>query len=209
MHYREYQGECQEVTAVNVQSTMPFAQRESQGPAQRATTVSGTGLVSIYDLILPTSIGFFKSSKTDTMPLLQHLQNGYLAGKPEAWHRTEERIVRRLPPIIDRNCPLEEWERGLAWIEILLLSGSSPECFAHWAHGWGQDGDFRIFLTQLIREYASAQSVRATMTRPSTDSQPMGLSWVQEKALMGEDVLDFSAAPKFDILEQEMESLTK
>ena len=202
---------------------MPCAQRESQGRAPSVTTASGidqdmnlamtlarpatvastdqslslsphsTGTASIYDLILP---------------LVQHLKNGYLAGKPEAWHRSEERIARNLFPIIYRDFPLEEWERKLAWMEVLLLSGTSPECFAYWAHAWGQEHDSRMILAQFVGGNTAAQRVCATMTTHSADSQPMGYSRAQEKALLDEDVLDFSGALKFENLEQDMESLT-
>lgn len=189
---------------------LTFAQPATVASTGQSLSLSphSAGIASIYDLILPTSVGFFKKANTDTMPLVQHLKNGYLAGKPEAWHRSEERIARNLFPIIYRDFPLEEWERKLAWMEVLLLSGTSPECFTYWAHAWGQDHDSRMILAQFVGESASAQSVRATMTTASADSQPMGFSWAQEKDLLDEDVLDFSGALKFENLEQDMESLT-
>jgi hypothetical protein len=86
------------------------------------------------------------------MPLIAHLEHGFHASKPAAWHRNEERQARGLWPVHNPATQLEGWERELAWMEILILTGNPEASFRHLARGWGRDNGFHMVLAQFICE---------------------------------------------------------
>ena len=155
-HFSARQNKCQSgnTASASNQSTLSFASQDLFAPDSMIQSSSKPPqtrtIVSVCESILPSSVGFVKTSESDVMPLAQHLKNGYLTGRPEAWHRSDERITRGLAPIVDPNVPLDDWERALAWMEILLVSGSTDECFAHWTRGWGHDNEVQRIMKQLL-----------------------------------------------------------
>ena len=187
LHFKECQSSTDQ-TPVNLNTTdqtIPMASRPAAPTIVNQVPllpIQGVEIVSVYDSILPCSVGFVKKSESDTMPLARHLKNGYLTGKAEAWHRSEERMARRLPPFTDPQVPLEEWERELAWTEILLLSGSTGECFHHWARAWGCEDGSDAILTQLLKRnnVTSAGHVpgeEQSLSTSSTTSSSSSLEW--------------------------------
>lgn len=105
---------------------------------------------SVYDSILPESIGW--TNQQETMPLVKHLKEGFETSKPRGWHRNEERRARGLTPVTNPAIQLEGWERELVWHEILLLSGCPQSSFRHLARSWGRDKGFHMVLAQFICE---------------------------------------------------------
>jgi len=112
--------------------------------------------VSVYETVLPASVGFIKHSEADVMPLAQYLHDGH--HKPAAWHRSEERQARGLPPCYDTD--LEEWERELAWMEMMVLSGSCQATFAHLARAWGRDDGLGNVLSQFLGQPQQEEAVQ-------------------------------------------------
>ncbi|KAL3908478.1 MAG: hypothetical protein SGARI_003044 [Bacillariaceae sp.] len=86
------------------------------------------------------------------MPLVAHLREG-AQNKPVGWHRNEERRARGLWPVTSLSTQLEPWERQLALVEILLLSGGTPHAnFKDLAHGWGREKGFHNVLASSVCE---------------------------------------------------------
>jgi hypothetical protein len=108
---------------------------------------------SVYDRILPASLSWNPVTSAGEMPLIEHFKQGFLLNKPPAWHRNEERRARGLWPVHDAAMQLEGWERELVWMQILLLTGSTPESsFLHLARAWGRDKGFHMVLSEFICE---------------------------------------------------------
>ena len=217
--HQESQGVLQPVVA-----DISCVHQESQGLVEPASIVNmdlstslpsvPNGVVSVYDSVLPASIGFITTTTSGIMPLAQHLKNGYLVGKPEGWHRSEERMARRFPPVADPSAPLEEWERELAWMEILLLSGSSDESFAHWAVGWGRRDGHHAILAQFLGEMPVSQDrpglteIKSPVNVPSMDRVAAAAldvsSWLPEPVPLGGEIFHSSAEFSFVDLEPEL-----
>merc|ERR1712232_1202961 len=106
--------------------------------------------VSVYDKILPESIGW--SNPNEPMPLIRHLKDGFDRMKPRGWHRNEERCASGLFPVSKAATQLEGWERELVWMEICLLSGNTESSFRALARAWGRDKGFHLVLAQFICE---------------------------------------------------------
>lgn len=104
---------------------------------------------SVSKMILPSSITW-RAATGGTMPLVQHLREGYQSSKPAGWHRNEERQSQGFPPVKNLATQLEGWERELVWMEILLLTGNCETTFRHLAHGWGRDKGFHMVLAHFI-----------------------------------------------------------
>jgi hypothetical protein len=47
------------------------------------------------------------------MPLVAHLKEGFVLGKPAGWHRNAERRARGMFPVKGLSVQLEPWERQL------------------------------------------------------------------------------------------------
>jgi len=170
------------------------------------------------------------------MPLTQYLKEGYEWGKSPAWHRTEERHARGLPPA-PLEAELDDWEKELAWTEILVLSGNADECFTHLARAWGRDDGFHVILSQFVGDgngsniRASSSSKKARGNRSSQQQQQEQehqmqvqhyqrhhqrhptmeaiTSWMEghgEDALAAES-FDFSGEFLFQDLEEDIDSL--
>ena len=139
--------------AVNFPEAPPKA--ESQPPPPEGE--------SVYDNVLPQSISYRPgsvgakassskggdSNKGDSMdppaapdgacqmPLVAFLREG--ASREVGWHRQAERRARGMFPVSSLSSQLEPWERQLALVEILLLSGGTPYAnFKDLAHAWGR-----------------------------------------------------------------------
>jgi len=94
------------------------------------------------------------STKTKTisniMPLISFLRDGAL-NKDVGWHRRAERRARGMFPCSTLNSQLEPWEKQLALVEILLLSGGTPHAnFRDLAHAWGREKGFHQILASSI-----------------------------------------------------------
>jgi hypothetical protein len=86
------------------------------------------------------------------MPLVAYLREGALTQKA-GWHRQAERRARGLHPISSLSVQLEGWERQLAMVEILLLSGGTPQAnFKDLAHAWGREKGFHHTLASSVCE---------------------------------------------------------
>lgn len=102
---------------------------------------------SVYDSVLPASIGWSADSKTP-MPLIEFLKDNFDRGT--AWHRNDERMARGIPVVTSPAMQLEGWERELVWTETLLLTGTAEASFRHLARAWGRDKGFHRVLAQSI-----------------------------------------------------------
>jgi hypothetical protein len=107
---------------------------------------------SVYDSILPASLSWNSRTSIEKTPLIAHLEHGFHASKPPAWHRNEERQARGLWPVHNPATQVEGWERDRVWMEILLLTGNPEASFRHLARGWGRDKGFHMVLAQFICE---------------------------------------------------------
>jgi hypothetical protein len=86
------------------------------------------------------------------MPLVAFLREGAVKN-PVGWHRNAERRARGLFPVTSLSQQLEPWERQLALVEILLLSGGTPHAnFKDLAHAWGREKGFHQVLAQSVCE---------------------------------------------------------
>lgn len=131
---------------------------------------------SVYDGVLPQSISYRpsllhkqvadsaasgKSSSEDpppppggvsVMPLVAYLREGTTSKEP-GWHRNAERRARGFFPAQSLSSQLEPWERQLALVEILLLSGGTPYAnFKDLAYAWGREKGFHHVLASNICE---------------------------------------------------------
>eukprot|EP00934_Nitzschia_sp_Nitz4_P001495 Nitzschia sp. Nitz4//scaffold97_size77645//43681//44984//NITZ4_005520-RA/size77645-augustus-gene-0.77-mRNA-1//-1//CDS//3329560662//1495//frame0 len=90
-------------------------------------------------------------SGVSVMPLVEFLRAG--STKEPGWHRNAERRARGLFPINNLGVQLEPWERQLALVEILLLSGGTPfASFKDLAHAWGREKGFHHTLASNVCE---------------------------------------------------------
>lgn len=131
---------------------------------------------SVYDIVLPSSISYRPSGTrgkmpqldlTDpnldpldppsapegvaVMPLVAYLQEGRT--KEAGWHRNAERRARGMFPQSSLSSQLEAWERQLALVEILLLSGGTPYAnFKDLSHAWGREKGFHNILASSVCE---------------------------------------------------------
>ena len=84
------------------------------------------------------------------MPLVTFLRDGALR-KDVGWHRQSERRARGLFPASSLSSQLESWEKQLALVEILLLSGGTPYAnFKDLAHAWGREKGFHHVLSANV-----------------------------------------------------------
>ncbi|CAB9524587.1 expressed unknown protein [Seminavis robusta] len=155
-----------------------FPEEESKKAAPPPPEPEGD---SVYDHILPMSISYrplanksgdevdahlMSPSSTkemldppaapdgfQVMPLIQHLKDGILQGKQAGWHRNEERRARGILPVKGLSVQLEPWERQLALVEILLLSGGTPYAnFKELSFAWGREKGFHHVLANSVCE---------------------------------------------------------
>jgi hypothetical protein len=85
------------------------------------------------------------------MPLVAFLREG--STNEAGWHRNAERRARGLFPVTSLSSQLEPWERQLALVEVLLLSGGTPYAnFKDLAHGWGREKGFHNLLATSVCE---------------------------------------------------------
>ncbi|KAI2495712.1 hypothetical protein MHU86_18801 [Fragilaria crotonensis] len=129
---------------------------------------------SVYDSILPQSISYRPANtkvkvkddmdaKVDpldpppapegisVMPLIAFLREGFV--RESGWHRNGERRARGMFPVTSLSSQLEPWERQLALVEILLLSGGTPYAnFKDLAHAWGREKGFHHLLATSVCE---------------------------------------------------------
>lgn len=124
---------------------------------------------SVYDNVLPASIAYrpsFAQRKEDpsdtpapdgkaltivaAMPLVNFLRDGALH-KPYGWHRQAERRARGILQCSNLQSQLEPWEKQLALVEIMLLSGGTPHAnFKDLAHAWGREKGFHQVLASSV-----------------------------------------------------------
>jgi hypothetical protein len=169
---------------------------------------------SVYDSILPASLSWNPLTSIDTMPLIAHLEHGFHASKPPAWHRNEERQARGLWLVHNPATQLEGWERELVWMEILLLTGNPEASFRHLARGWGRDKGFHMVLAQFIcerhgdverkkRERAADAAAGGTkrrriQTAPTNDGDYIGADVWDDTVYGGADYNEALAADLLD-----------
>jgi hypothetical protein len=113
--------------------------------------------VSVYESVLPASIGYHCSGPPEHMPLIKHFVEGSYDNGP-AWHRNEERRARNLGPATSMD--LEDWERELAQMEIMLLIGNPAADFELLERAWGQEPGFYIEHSKLCCETRAAKIVQ-------------------------------------------------
>jgi len=116
--------------------------------------------------------------------LAQHLQDGNDEGRPPSWHRLQERRARSLPPV-PPTVDLEDWERELAWMELLVLSGSSDEIFVHFARAWGQEDGFHLFLSQFVGGPAASSA-----TTSSSEDAMGNFEWNEKDEELAEEEME-------------------
>ena len=90
------------------------------------------------------------SSIVSAMPLVTFLGNGAVH-KDVGWHRQAERRARGIFPCASLSAQLEPWEKQLALVEIMLLSGGTPHAnFKDLAHAWGRERGFHQVLAGSV-----------------------------------------------------------
>lgn len=108
----------------------------------------------------------------NVMPLVVFLKDG--RGREPGWHRNMERRARGLFPCTSLSMQLEPWERQLALVETLLLSGGTPHAnFNHLAHAWGREKGFHTILTNNVchRKGEVERKRRSDVGRVLTDEE--------------------------------------
>ena len=167
--------------------------------------------VSVYESIIPNSVGWKPSAvETDMMPLVKHLKDGFDSGKPAAWHRNEERGARGLVPAQEDCTNLERWERELAWMEFLILSGTSDDNYEYLTRAWGTDG-FHMLLAQFMGRSSLGSETAAAVPqhnhRASSSSADLVKGIVDNDELASQ-ILDCPNDLFFQDLDSDVESLT-
>jgi hypothetical protein len=120
-----------------ITATASPAKADFAGGASPAASAGGTGTSAMYAGI---------------MPLVAHLRDGAMK-HPVGWHRNAERRARGMWPVTSLSTQLEPWERQLALVEILLLSGGTPNAnFKDLAHAWGREKGFHNVLASSVCE---------------------------------------------------------
>ena len=90
------------------------------------------------------------ASIVSAMPLVNFLRDGALHNDV-GWHRQAERRARGIFPCSSLSIQLEPWEKQLALVEILLLSGGTPHAnFRDLAHAWGRERGFHQVLASSV-----------------------------------------------------------
>ena len=90
------------------------------------------------------------ASMVSAMPLVNFLRDGALY-KEIGWHRQVERRARGIPQCASLSMQLEPWEKQLALVEILLLSGGTPHAnFFDLAHAWGREKGFHQVVASSV-----------------------------------------------------------
>jgi len=99
----------------------------------------------------PTSTDTQKPTPTAAlMPLVNFLRDGALH-KEIGWHRQAERRARGIVQCASLSVHMEPWEKQLALVEILLLSGGTPKAnFRDLAHAWGRERGFHQVLASSV-----------------------------------------------------------
>ncbi|GKZ01524.1 hypothetical protein MPSEU_001103000 [Mayamaea pseudoterrestris] len=88
---------------------------------------------------------------TCVMPLITFLRHE--RHREAGWHRNAERRARGMFLVSNLSQQLEPWERQLALVETLMLSGGTPYAnFKDLAHAWGRDKGFHTALAQSVCE---------------------------------------------------------
>jgi hypothetical protein len=144
-----FDGMCKSHFKLNKHEMTPLPVKSDKAVALEPPPAVGE---SVYDRIIPTSLSWNPVTCVGEVPLIAHLKEGFLAERPPAWHRNEERRARGLWPVHNPAMQLEGWERELVWTEILLLTGHPDSSFLHLARGWGRDKGFHLVLAQFICE---------------------------------------------------------
>ena len=127
---------------------------------------------SAYHQVIPASIAWDPQSETP-MPLIACLKAGYDDRKPSGWHRNEERAARNLTTVVSAQNPLESWEIELCFIEILILTGNSQECFRYLSHAWGQPEGFHRSLGRLVCGNQEVNEVSETESEAGNSQESM------------------------------------
>lgn len=116
----------------------------TSGNGKKATNATGTIAGALADAA--------SAPQGAVMPLISYLRHGALTG-PVGWHRNAERRARGMFPVTSLSTQLEPWERQLALVEILLLSGGTPNAnFKDLAHAWGREKGFHQVLASSVCE---------------------------------------------------------
>jgi hypothetical protein len=144
-----FDGMCKSHFKLNKHEMTPLPVKSDKAVALEPPPAVGE---SVYDRIIPTSLSWNPVTCVGEVPLIAHLKEGFLAERPPAWHRNEERRARGLWPVHNPAMQLEGWESELVWTEILLLTGHPDSSFLHLARGWGRDKGFHMVLAQFICE---------------------------------------------------------
>jgi hypothetical protein len=132
------------------------------GSAESTTTATATAITTFKRTTSITSSASTSSSNSNpdgisggtlistAMPLVTFLRDGALR-KDVGWHRQSERRARGLFPASSLSSQLESWEKQLALVEILLLSGGTPYAnFKDLAHAWGREKGFHHVLSANV-----------------------------------------------------------
>jgi len=188
--------------------------KSSMAPTAAVSYARPITAVSVYESIIPNSVGWKPSSvETDMMPLVKHLKDGFDSGKPAAWHRNEERAARGLVPAQEDCTNLERWERELAWMEFLILSGTSDDNYEYLARAWGTDG-FHMLLAQFMgrsslgSETAAAAAVPHRNHRATSASSADLVNGIVDNDELASRILDCPNDLFFQDLDSDVESLT-
>lgn len=172
---------------------------------------------SVYDTILPSSISFRPAGSKNkappvsspvaaemegkdpldpppapegvqVMPLIAFLQEG--RANDAGWHRNAERRARGMFPNPSLSSQLEPWERQLALVEILLLSGGTPYAnFKDLAHAWGREKGFHTLLASSVCERRGEveRKKRSDAGRSMTDEERESFRGKLKKAKTDKD----------------------
>lgn len=111
---------------------------------------AGTAVATTNNSNTSNSNNSDSTAIVSAMPLVTFLRFGALH-KEAGWHRQAERRARGMFPCASLSSQLEPWERQLALVEILLLSGGTPHAnFKDLAHAWGRERNFHQVLSSSV-----------------------------------------------------------
>mmetsp|Transcript_12852 Transcript_12852/g.35241 ORF Transcript_12852/g.35241 Transcript_12852/m.35241 type:complete len:175 (+) Transcript_12852:467-991(+) len=123
------------------------------------------------------------------MPLVAFLREG-ASSREVGWHRNAERRARGLFPMSNLSVQLEPWERQLALVEILLLSGGTPYAnFRDLAHAWGRDKGFHQIIVNNVCERRGEveRKRRCDAGKPMSDERRENFRTKYKRARTGGD----------------------
>lgn len=159
-------------TPINLQSDLSI---ESKPSYEEAAYIQGNKEGEISD--------FVQSRPSFSTLFTRDLKAGYVQSLPPGWHRNNHRSSRNIPPTVDINMPLEQWEIDLISNESQLINEQERHSpLIHWSHAWGKEYGFHI---ESLSEYSSYDTTepQSDVTAATYDNQPINSYEISQESL--------------------------